>query len=141
MTITERLIKSQSHKKLRRLESYLVPGKNEIASYAQEIVLQNAEEIIGVYENFRGESRESIIITSRGIYVNEEGWKRVLFEEIAYVETPKVEEKHSVNQLTLHLHSGQIISIPIRGGKGRLRDAWAFVSFFNRILPGEVPIT
>lgn len=55
MTITERLIKSQSHKKLRRLESYLVPGKNEIASYAQEIVLQNAEEIIGVYENFRGD--------------------------------------------------------------------------------------
>lgn len=127
----EHLIRARAHRILRHFTHYQKISR-EIASspnYIKEISAQADEEFIGVYENFLGERNESVVITTLGLHIFvEDKWVFINYKQINHIESPPKE--HSVEELVIHLHSGEVIKIPIKGNGG---DVWEFLRFLMRV--------
>jgi hypothetical protein len=93
------------------------------------------ETLLGVYHNAPGAPDDSIVVSDAGLCVWRNGsWDSLRYADIAAIESPVAAEKHRVDQLTVHMVDGRSMTLPVRGGDAKLRDAWAFVRFLNRVV-------
>ena len=128
-------IKSQAHRKFKHLENYISLDTNKLPDEFQDVILQEQEELIGMYKIKIQGVKDSLLLTTHTIYVNKEGHiTSIPLQLLKSFDSPPKEEKHTADSLTLHLKSGKTVNIPIQGGVGNLRDVWAFVSFFRKII-------
>ncbi len=127
-------VKSRAHRILKHLANYrdLTNESLKIPYWVADVPINSGEVCYGVYENSSGEADESIAVTSLGIHVcRNKQWEFIDYAQIASVSAPL--EKQTANELSLHLLSGQLTSLPVRGGSGRLRDAFEFLRFLDRV--------
>jgi hypothetical protein len=111
----------------------LFPPAGTIPGYLQDLVLQERETLIGVYENVIGAQDESIVITDVGLRLSHHGeWLFIDYRQIERVVGPP--DKQNVDGLTVHLVTGAIVQIPVRGGADKFRDAFEFVRFLMRVV-------
>lgn len=129
------LITTRAHRILKRLPHYrsVVDSSDSMPSYTKELLIATGEVLIGVYENLPGENTESIAITDRGLhaFLNRK-WEFIAYEQIDRIETPS--SKEGVEELIVHLLSGSVSRIPVRGGHGQFRDAFEFLRFLDRVI-------
>src|SRR5881409_4363870 len=80
--------------------------ENEPA-WVRELPLQDGERLIGVYENKPGKRDRSVVITSRGLYLNVgSSWRLIRYEDIAGVQSPPfdgAEAKFEVDRIGITL--------------------------------------
>jgi hypothetical protein len=132
--MNERVI-ARAHRILKRLPRYrsVVGTAGPMLPWVQELSLPTGEVLIGVYENVPGEPTESIAITDRGLHVFRNGtWEFVGYEQIDRIETPS--GKAGVEELVVHLLSGKVSRIPVRGGRERFHDAFEVLRFLDRVI-------
>jgi hypothetical protein len=127
-------VKSRASRILRRLASYsdLTRGSPVVPLWLREIPLQEGEHCLGIYENAPGGAADSVLVTNLGLHVCC-GSRReyVAFDEIESVTTHQA--KTEVTELEVHRRDGRVTQVPVSGGHDRLRDAWEFVRFLNRV--------
>jgi hypothetical protein len=137
------LVASKAYRTLRHIENYInlytynhpyQKGVPENFSL-EDISFEENEQLIGVYENFPGKPEDSIVITDRGLYLfSETTWIPIKYKDILEVNT--MGEKFLKSGVNLHLNNDTVTAIPIKGGKGRFTDKFAFLHFFNEVLRG-----
>jgi bifunctional ADP-heptose synthase (sugar kinase/adenylyltransferase) len=86
------------------------------------------EGVLGHYENDAAEPRENIIITTKSVIIRQQDWIRIRYDELEKVLVNQ--EKALVDRLILKSSSQQAVVV-VRGGKGRLRDAWGMMRFLK----------
>lgn len=127
-------VKSRAHRILKPLASYrdLTGQPLNVPCWAADVPVKNGEVCYGVYENSPCKANESIAVTNLGIHVcrNKQS-EFIAYSQIASVSAPP--EKQTASELSIHLLSGQVISLPVRGGEGRFRDAFEFLRFLDRV--------
>lgn len=93
------------------------------------------EEVLGVYHNQGSTSHEDVYVTSLGLRMaSATGWRTILFADITEVVLPHVEDKDIVDTLHIRLRGGSMVSVLVRGGTKRFRDAWEFFRFLQRVV-------
>jgi len=98
-------------------------------------LLEN-ETPIGIYLNDLQSFKEAVTITSRALILESEGtWKPISYASIAKAVTPTT--KRDVQDLTLLLHDGSTVSIPIRGKARQTSDVFEFLRFLDRVLADQ----
>jgi hypothetical protein len=108
-----------------------VNGVGGSVSSIKRLKLGAGENPIGVYDNHTGSMQERILITNKGVYIyRENGWDSIRYEEIDSVGTP---ESKDVEGLTVRFVDGSSTEIPVRGKRGKFRDAFEFLRFLNRV--------
>lgn len=128
-------VKSRAVRILGHLRNYrdLTSGTKDIPAWAMKLHLQEGEELIGVYLNRPEDVEESIVVTTKGLYVDRNGrWEFVGYAEIKFIETPA--DKQTVDRLRLHLWNGRVTEIPVRGSYDRFKDAFEFLRFLDRVI-------
>ena len=137
MDIIER-IGSRAHRILKPLANYRAIDEGGVGlanGLSETIVLHNNERVLGIYENPAHGQQKTVVVTTRGVHVVVGGnYQALAYSQIDHVETPRSGEKHSFGELVVTCRSGDNVIIPIEGGQGRLRDAWEFLRFLNRVV-------
>ena len=128
-------IKSQAHRKFKHLKNYTSLNYNSLPDGFQDITLQESENLIGIYATEIQGNTDSLLLTNYSAYINKDGKIKIVpWTLLQSVDSPPIEQKYTAESLKLTLHSGEIVEVPIRGGRGNLRDVWAFVSFFKQVI-------
>ncbi len=129
------VIRSRVHRILNEMDNY-IQSYNVEALKKDGVILEGKGDFLGLYENHKGNLRENVVVTTLGLYVFNQEWKFVQYEDIASVNVPLNEEKDksAADQLLLHLSNGSQVEIPIKGGQGRMRDVWEFSRFLHRVI-------
>ena len=96
-------------------------------------IIPRQETILGVYENNEGSLEEALVFTDASLWVL--GTK--VNQQIRYDTMMSVrwwpEEKRKVNSVVVHLHNGNSMLIPVRGGEHGGSDAFEVVRFLSRV--------
>jgi hypothetical protein len=128
-------VRSRAHRILRDLDAYsTVEAEQPIAPRFADILpsLEPAETLVGIYENHRDDCDDLVALTDKGILIWNGGLvRRVEYSRIDRTVPPETKE---VRQVRLRLSGGLIVDIPITGGEGHLRDAFAFYRFLDRVV-------
>ena len=116
-------------KKMKRFEWF------EVASAVRpaDLPLERGESALGAYVNTPGSLTDTVIVTDRALLVcRGSTWGRTAYSRMATadVEGPR-DDAHG---LVIRLKDGAAISIPVRRGRGRFRDAWEFLRFVDRVI-------
>jgi len=96
------------------------------------LALKEGGDCYGVYENLPAEANEAVVETNLGLYVRrEQKWEFIDYRQIKEVDI--VAPKETVGELLVRLTNQESVLLPIRGGKGRFRDAFEFMRFIDRV--------
>ena len=128
-------IASRIHRTLKHLTSYrdILEKSDSVLNYVDTIPLQEDDAIIGIYENFPGEPKESIALSNLGMYVFlNEKWEFIGYRHIDYTEVPST--KQDSEKIIIHMLSGQTMDILIRGAQDKFRDVFEFLHFLDRVV-------
>jgi hypothetical protein len=72
------------------------------------------------------------VVTNLGLHVRrEQKWEFIDYRQIKEHEI--VSPKETVGELLVRLTNQESVLLPIRGGKGRFRDAFEFMRFIDRV--------
>lgn len=98
--------------------------------------LTNGEEIKGIYLNNPDQITSSFIITNKGFHIFDTQWRLIEYGQMNKADILKGEnfDKTTADTMVITLNSGETITIPILGGKGRLRDIWVVSRFVSRVI-------
>ncbi len=97
-----------------------------------ELAFKEGEDCYGVYENLSAEADEAVVVTNLGLhFCREQKWEFIDYRQIKEVEIAS--PKETVDELLVHLTNQESVLLPIRGGKGRFRDAFEFMRFIDRV--------
>ena len=134
----KQLIESRAYRILRPLAQYR--QITTAADILQPVTFQEfpeREHLIGIYENIPNDYHESITVTTSGChwFLNDE-WRFAKYDQILKVEVSDDQKmnKRLVDRLVVHLKAGDVIELPIRGGKSGTPDAWEFLRFLDRVV-------
>lgn len=130
-------VKSRSHRTLSPLQGFrsLKTLPDKLRGRLESITFEQDEAPIGVYENNLGDLDELIVITTHGLWIYEAGdWIPYAFKNIKAVTVPFGTHKRDADSLLLTLSDGRQITLPIKGGNDRFRDAWEFSHFLSRVI-------
>jgi len=133
----EEILKAREHRILKGLDQYQSFSENpDLHFHLEGIVFATGEKPLGIYRNSVDNNQNSVVITTRGLYVFLTGWRFLEYEELASAHVPLEEGKGktTADTLILRLRSGEKINISITGGKGQTRDVWSFDRFMIRII-------
>lgn len=98
----------------------------------QGVKFQEGESCLGVYENVDGSLQESVLVTNVGLHVHRRReWGFVDYADIESIRIPS--RKEEADTLEIHRYSGHMDEIPVRGARGKSRDAFEFLLFLNRV--------
>lgn len=131
------LVHSRAHRILKRMSSYrtIKEQNGTVPLVMRALTFHQGEKVLGIYKNKADECDETLVITTCGIYLLQNNTSQYIrYDEIAHIEAPSKEQKHELDGLVAHLTCGEVMKIPIRGGKGRFRDAWPFLQFLTRVM-------
>ena len=93
---------------------------------------KEGEDCYGVYENPSAEADEPVVVTNLGLHLRrEQKWEFIDYRQIKEVDI--ISPKETVDELLVRLTNQESVLLPIRGGKGRFRDAFEFMRFINRV--------
>jgi hypothetical protein len=107
-------------------------GSLAVSPSLPAFVLKEGEECYGVYENLPAEAYETVAVTNLGLHVlRKKKWQFVDYRQIRKVDL--VSPKRNVSELLVRLTNQESVLLPIRGGKGRFRDAFEFMRFIDRV--------
>jgi hypothetical protein len=96
------------------------------------LAFKEGEDCYGVYENLPAEADEAVVVTNLGLHVRrEQKWEFIDYRQIKEVDI--ISPKETVDELLVRLTTHESVLLPIRGGKGRFRDAFEFMRFINRV--------
>jgi hypothetical protein len=94
--------------------------------------LKEGEDCYGVYESLPAEADEAVVVTNLGLHIRRERkWEFIDYRQIKEVDI--VSPKETVDELLVRLTTHESVLLPIRGGKGRFRDAFEFMRFIDRV--------
>jgi hypothetical protein len=103
------------------------------ASKPVDLPIEVGESALGSYVNSPGSLSDTVVVTDRALLVRRGAtWGRTVYSRMASaaVEGPS-DDPHG---LVIRLKDGAAISVPIRRGRGRFRDAWVFLRFVDRVI-------
>ena len=124
--------KLRAYRILRQMERYrAIQSPAELPSWVGQDSFVGAEQVIGVYENTAHSDEDSIVITTHGLYFRAPAAHYVRYSEIRDVSVagPKTDAR----EITIDLRNGERLKIAVRGGTGRLRDAFELLRFLRRV--------
>lgn len=99
-----------------------------------KLPLLGKEMAIGIYARDPNKRADAILITDQAIYVGEDvGWVRIAYSDIRDASILD-DGKRAAEVITLELAPEGLIDLSVRGGRGRFRDAWSFLSFLLNVL-------
>jgi len=124
------LLQSRIHRILKPLVSYRETDRGDSPDWLNDIHLQNQEVCYGLYENSPIE-RSQVVVTNLGIHIHEQQWLFLPYDQIEEVRFEG--EKTELDNLLVKMIDGDTIPVPIRGGRGRFRDAFEFGRFLDRV--------
>lgn len=130
------LIRSRAHRILKSFERYQNLEDQDIAVLIENgLQLQTGEELIGMYKNHDDNFSETIVITTLGLHVFFDEWDLVEYSQINKVSIPLnySKDKFLADRILVQLKHGSEIEIPVTGEHGKLRDAWEFLRFLQRV--------
>ena len=114
-------------------------GKMELFRWAEQVTseipnsIANKGRVIGVYNLNDEDPKRAIWISDSGIWILDDLWRLIRFDEIAEVKLPT--SKTDVgDSLTLLFLDGTYEAVPVMGRHGRFRDVFEFGSFVIRII-------
>ncbi len=133
MNVKQR-IRSRAHRVLENLSNYRDISDSSEPHLLSQASFSAKEDILGVYENIPGAWQEAIIISDAGlrIFLNA-GWLFIPYADMCAVDVPGAKDKQTVDLLLIRLVSGITIELPVRGGRGKLRDVWEFLRYLQRV--------
>lgn len=133
MNVKQR-IRSRAHRVLENLSNYRGISDSSEPHLLSQASFSPKEDILGIYENSPGAWQEAIIISDEGlrIFLNA-GWHFIPYADMCAVDVPEAKDKQTVDLLLIRLVSGSTIELPVRGGRGKLRDVWEFLRFLQRV--------
>ncbi len=131
----DELIKSRAHRILKSFSNYHSFGESASDSSASlaGYSLEEDEHPLGIYENAPDNHSDNILVTTRGLHLLQEPQEQF----IQYLEIDRIEvtqPKQLADSVVLHLRSGNVSEISIKGGRGNLRDVWEFVRYLRRVM-------
>lgn len=130
-------IVSRAHRTLRRLNlyrDYVGKKDKDLPNYLPVVPLQPDEALIGVYENYPGQAKESILITDLGLYIlTDSDWLRIQYEQIKRIEVLGA-DKHQAEELYVFWDESKT-KLAIRGRRDRFSDLFEFLHFLVRVSP------
>ncbi|HML21500.1 MAG TPA: hypothetical protein PKD09_07635 [Aggregatilinea sp.] len=135
MTFDE-ILKARVHRILEPLERYEnAPDVTLIQKLKNELVVSEGEEILGVYRSGAGGAEHMIAVTMSGLHVYHGNWIHLEYSEMTSAKVPLEDtDKANASTILVNLKSGDVVSIPIVGGQGKLRDVWPFLRFIQRVI-------
>ena len=122
----------RAQRSLKRLASFQQP---EASLVAEKIRVADVLEdgLIGIYENNPSVMEENVIFTNNSVYYFNSGeWRKVLYEEISYLNPEP--DKDTAKVIKIVTNSGSIEAFSIIGETGRFRDYYTVYQFMNRIV-------
>jgi len=132
----DEILRSRIHRILKGLSRYSsLANESVIPQDFGEHLLAQDEKVLGIYENSLEDITSNIFITTVGLYIFSNGWKRLEYGNIASAYVPLGEnfDKTLANTLVIRLRSGGDISFRILGEKGKTREIWDLLRFVDRI--------
>jgi hypothetical protein len=94
-----------------------------------------SNELIGVYENFRNQLDQSVVISERGIIAYIDNSAHVMdyrdITEFTPVNSQSLASGVSSDMLVVTLKNGEKIQVPIRNGNGNVRDVFSVLTFLD----------
>jgi len=107
-------------------------GSLDVSPSLPAFALKEGEECYGVYENLPAEADETVAVTNLGLHIlRRKKWQFVDYRQIRKVDL--VSPKQDVSELLVRLTNQESVLLPIRGGKGKFRDAFEFMRFIDRV--------
>jgi hypothetical protein len=107
-----------------------------LGAIVEHVALRPGEELIGAYRNSQT-TVAVVVVTSLGLHiVDGDGSRYVPFESIARVDGPS-DKDDLAPELVVSLAGGGKIGVPIRGGRGRFKDVFAFQRFLARVMKDQ----
>ncbi len=129
-----------AHRKLKRLENYtsLIGRSEGIPSFLDNVPLVSSETLIGFYTNNPSNPHQNIVVTDMGLYfLLGSEWRWLPYAEITRISSP--EDKTHAAELAITVQGREFV-LPIRGGTGRFRDVFAFMTFLRDVAKNAVII-
>lgn len=127
--------KMRAHRILRHLSNYksLSSDVTSKPEYLRNFRLGNErEKLIGVYENNPGDREDAIVIADQGIHIlDQESSQRIDYQNISRIKT--LSNKEEIDSVTIVDTRGNEVEIPVKGKKGKFRDALEFTRFLMRV--------
>jgi hypothetical protein len=136
MNLTQ-AVKSRSYRTLRPLQGFrqLDTLPEKLKKQLESVAFDRDERPIGVYENHPGKLEELIVITTHALWVHRApAWIPYTFRNIEAVTVPFETDKRDADSVLLTLSDGGQITLPVKGGNDRFRDAWEFSRFLSRVV-------
>lgn len=126
------IVLSRARRIFRSLDCYSEAQVGDIERLGVVGVLQEDEQLVGIYTN-PDSSSEIYITTERACIVS----AGVLRDQIWYRDI-RVNETGDEGKCTRVIHAirhdGTVCSLPVQGGKGQFRDSMAFLRFLERVM-------
>jgi hypothetical protein len=124
-------VKSRAHRILRSLTTYSTePSK--IHEFAEKAGI-SSDQLIGVYVN--ADARlQAMLISKDAVHLikNRDEVYSIPYTLIERIDGPV--EKVNSDEVTLHLKNGIAHVLPITARRGKFKDVFAFVTFFDRVM-------
>lgn len=134
-----KLVQSRAHRTLRHLSRYqsLVGLETVEVDSAISQQLQPDELLVGIYRNSDSDMRQNIVFSTLGVYVFQDGWRLIRYDEIERVYVPLPSGgKRAADTITLYLPSDAKLNLYVLGGTETTREIWEVVRFLNRVIAG-----
>lgn len=128
-------VRSKVHRILRAIPSFSSCERwNDAAHLAQlGSPLRPDESLLGYYQDQPGRIDETILFTDQGLYVREtESWAAARYTDILSTDWLGSQKTEAAG-IELRLASGETLTLPVRGGNDRFRDAFEVLRFMNRV--------
>ena len=132
-------VRSKVHRVLRALPSFRACERWADAAHlaSLRVPLRSEESLLGYYENQPGSVEEVILVTDQGLYVRDaQAWSSTRYEDIAGAKWLGA-RKTDATGIELLLESGETLTVPVRGGDDRFRDAFEVLRFIDRVAFGS----
>ena len=132
-------VKTRAYRKLRTLTQFkFFDGTSKLPQLEGcSTPLAKTEEIIGAYENTPGEKQDLVLVTNLGLHWWTRGdWHSLEYSEMLEAEWPSP-VKMEATAVLIRSRSGNLISVPIRGGTEFTRDAFSVMTFIMRMIEDE----
>src|SRR5438445_13879468 len=128
------LMAPRAHRILKHLASYeeVTDNSDRTSPAVEQLRLQTNERLLGCDGRSSEDSPDVFAVTSRGLHIrNGVTFCFIGYEQILSANAPG--PKTNVDHVTVELRDGSAVHLPVKGGRGRLRDAWEVLRFLRRV--------
>lgn len=124
-------VKSRAHRILGHLTTYTTES-SRVQEFAAKARI-SLDQLIGVYVNADARLK-AMLISKDAVHLIENGDEvhSVPYALIERIDGPV--EKVDSDEITLHLKNGIVHVLPITARRGKFKDVFAFVRFFDRVV-------